>query len=249
MAKLDTITRFLRKDLMINSIDDYSINGTQVKGKNEVKRIAFGVDACMDLFKKARQENCDMIIVHHGIRWKGKKDDVSIKNERIKFLRKHNLTLFAAHLPLDMHPRYGHNIVIANNLGIRNIKPFGLYNKRMIGYYGDLRLSLKQIVNRVNTTLNTVSVVHNFGGKKTRKVGVISGSGSFAVHECAKKGIDTFVTGELSHVSYHYEKESRLNVVFAGHYKSEIVGIKKIAEILKEKFNIETVFFDIPTNI
>ena len=71
--KLNTIIKFLNKELKVSKIKDSSKNGLQVKGKNEVTKIAFGVDACMELFEKAKTNKCDLVIVHHGILWKPQK--------------------------------------------------------------------------------------------------------------------------------------------------------------------------------
>lgn len=69
MASRDKIVAFLDEYLSINSFPDKSRNGLQVEGKEEVEKIAFAVDACMDTFVKARALGADMLIVHHGLIW------------------------------------------------------------------------------------------------------------------------------------------------------------------------------------
>ena len=63
--------RFLNKELGLEK-KDASRNGLQIRGRDEVRKIAFGVDACMELFEKAKQKRCEMVVVHHGLLWKPK---------------------------------------------------------------------------------------------------------------------------------------------------------------------------------
>ncbi|HET7376604.1 MAG TPA: Nif3-like dinuclear metal center hexameric protein, partial [Anaerolineae bacterium] len=40
-----------------------------------------------------------------------------------------------------------------------------------------------------------------------------------------------------------------LNVIYAGHYATETVGLKALARHLTEQFNVHTVFIDLPTGM
>ena len=71
--KLTTLTRFLNKKICLAREKDSSRNGLQVKGKKDVYKVGLAVDACMDVFKKAKKLKCDAVIVHHGLLWKNKK--------------------------------------------------------------------------------------------------------------------------------------------------------------------------------
>lgn len=47
---------------------------------------------------------------------------------------------------------------------------------------------------------------------------------------------------------YHYAKELKINVIYAGHYKTETVGIKTLMNKVKEQFpDLNTQFIDLPT--
>lgn len=249
MAKLKDIVAFLNRELKKSKIKDDSVNGLQAKGRPEVRKIGFGVDACMELFEKACSLGCDMLIVHHGMRWKGRKQNREIMKRRLDFLKRHRMSLYAAHLPLDMHPRFGNNILLAGIAGMKNLKRFGSYHGKSIGYEGELKTTVGQLRRRLERKLGTKAVVHRFGSTRVKRAAVISGGGMSSLDECHKKGIGTFITGETRHSSYHYEKEAGINVIFLGHYKSERVGLIGLARVLRKKFNIETEFIDIPTGI
>ncbi|MEM2974333.1 MAG: Nif3-like dinuclear metal center hexameric protein [Candidatus Micrarchaeia archaeon] len=251
MAKLNEITKFLDKELRIRSIKDESKNGLQLKGKPEVKKIVAGVDACLELFEKAAEKNADMIIVHHGLLW-GKnplKRPREILRKRISLLKNRRISLYACHLPLDVHPRLGNNFQLSLLFKIKNPRPFADYHGKKIGFYGDMTkpMKIKEFIKYVAKTLGKPKTLL-FGSKIVKKLGIISGGGSSALMENIA-GIDTLLLGEHNHSAYHYAKERKINVVSAGHYITETFGIKAVTDELKKMFDVETEFIDIPTGL
>ena len=208
-------------------------------------------DGCVEAFEKAAKIGCDMVIVHHGVLWKGKKKYVEAVGKREKFLKKKNMSLYGVHLPLDLHEKYGNNICLCRILGLRKIKKFGRYHGFMIGYEGELEKpkTTNEIAKILNRELKAKSIVLPFGKKKNKTVAFVSGGGAEAGEEAVKKKIDLFVTGELNHGWHHTAKDSGINIIAAGHYQTETLGVKALMPVLKQKFNIETVFIDIPTEI
>jgi dinuclear metal center YbgI/SA1388 family protein len=249
MGDASSITRFLNKELKISDIMDDSRNGLQVRAKKRVNKIALGVDACMDIFKKAKQRKCDMVIVHHGLLWKGHKDILNIRKDRIQYLRRNKISLYACHLPLDRHPEYGNNIKLCRLLCLKNIKSFAKHNRKNIGFYGTLRTNIQDLIWRLESCLKTRCIAHQFGNKFTKHIGIVSGGAASHIYDCKKKGIDTYVTGEPKHSFYHIAKELDMNVIYAGHYATEKLGVQALGELVKQKFNIDFTFIDIPTNI
>lgn len=248
MAKRDDIVKFLNKELNVKKIKDSSKNGLQSKGISEVKKIGFAVDASIETFEKAKKQGCDMVIVHHGIKWKPQKNDIS---KRLNYLSKNKLSLYAAHLPLDMHSKYGNNIELARILNLKKIKKFGFYHGVSIGFQGTLLKSktIIEIAKNLDKSLKTKSKILAFGKKEIKTIAIVSGGGISALDEAVKKKIDLFLTGESSHSSYHYIKEAKINVIFSGHYATETLGVKALMPILKKKFGVETVFIDVPTGL
>jgi dinuclear metal center YbgI/SA1388 family protein len=249
MVKLNAIIRFLNKELNVSNIKDSSKNGLQVRCRSEVKRIAFGVDACMELFEKAKKEKCELVVVHHGLLWKGKKTD-AILRKRITYLKKNKISLYAAHAPLDNNKVYGNNAELAKIVGAKNLKQFGYEDDIYWGYWGIIRpTTIPAITNKYNRALRTKGRMLNFGKTNIRKVGFGSGGCGFAIEEAKKKNLDLFVVGEIKHSIYHEIRESGLNVLVLGHYRTETLGVKALMPILKQKFNIGTIFIDIPTGM
>ncbi len=252
MVNRDEIVNFLDEYLNVLAFPDKSRNGLQVEGKEEVEKIAFAVDACMDTFIKARAFGADMLIVHHGLIWGGIEYVRGLVQKRLKFLLENELNLYAAHLPLDLHPEVGNNAQLLKLLELEPREPFGSYNGLNIGYISEfdepkpLPLVAQILVEKLKTDYVKA---YEFGVEEIRRVGVVSGRGGFAIPEAIEKGVNLFITGEFLHDDYHTAKEGRLSVIAAGHYASETLGVKALMPILREKFGVKTVFIDNPTGL
>ena len=84
---------------------DYGPNGLQVEGKAEIRKLVSGVTASRALIEAAIADQADAIFVHHGLFWRGYDGRITgWMKQRIELLIKHDINLFAYHLPLDAHP-------------------------------------------------------------------------------------------------------------------------------------------------
>ncbi|RMS28678.1 putative GTP cyclohydrolase 1 type 2, partial [Pseudomonas coronafaciens pv. garcae] len=128
-------------DRYLNSarIQDYCPNGLQVEGRPQVMRIVSGVTASQALLDAAVDAQADLILVHHGYFWKGENPCVvGMKQRRLKTLLKHDISLLAYHLPLDVHPEVGNNVQLARQLDITVEGPLDPENARVVGLVGSL---------------------------------------------------------------------------------------------------------------
>jgi dinuclear metal center YbgI/SA1388 family protein len=248
----DAIVSLLDKTLRTSEISDRSVNGLQVEGVSEITKIGLAVDASLKTYKLARKNDCQMLIVHHGIIWEGIKSITGPMHRQIEFLIKTGMNLYASHLPLDLHPILGNNAMIAKTLGLKNIQPFGVYkNGTHLSFEGELprAATLKSMAELVKNKFGGPAVTLPFGPQKIKSVAIMSGGGSFALAEAIQKKIDLFVTGESSHENHHAALEGKINVIYGGHYHTEKLGVQAVGEFLKKKFKVETVFLDVPTKV
>ena len=74
-----------------------------------------------------------------------------------------------------------------------------------------------------------------------------SGGAAGDLYQAIAVGVDLFITGEPLHYTHHLAKENEINVIFAGHYETEVWGVKALMPLLKEKFGVEVEFIDVPT--
>ncbi len=255
MVKRSEIVSFLDEYLKVSEIADSSVNGLQVEGKGEVKKIALAVDACQYVFDEARSNGADMVIVHHGLFWKDDENEMRITGilgKRISALLGGGVSLYAAHLPLDLHADVGNNACMARLIGLKEILPFGKYHDVDCGYFGRLEreYALDDFLSLVDEKIGKVQVKHLFGVEKIRTVGIVSGGGAFAVNEMSKYDVDILISGEPKHTVFNDTKELCVNAVYLGHYDTETFGVKALGSKLKEKFkDVETFFVENPTGL
>lgn len=232
--------------------EDPSNNGLQVEGNHEVRTAFFGVDACAELFTEAADACADFIFVHHGISWgSGFRRVTGMTAARIGLLLRNNISLYACHLPLDRHPEHGHNALIAQQIGLRDLKPFFKYSNVDIGCYGTLTedMDVTTLQTTVENALNTQCRTFINHPKPVRHIGIVSGGGADALEACAALNVDCLITGEMEHKHYHVSKETGVNLIVGGHYRTEVPGIIRARDLVEQKFGIRCVFHDIPSGL
>src|SRR3954471_15713558 len=125
MTTLDTLIGHLDELLNPQFFDDYGPNGLQVPGSAEVGTVATGVSAGTELFERAAAEGADLVLVHHGLFWKGPPRALDRPaKRRLQLLFDADMSLAAYHLPLDGHPEHGNNALLAAGLGAEVTGPF-----------------------------------------------------------------------------------------------------------------------------
>jgi dinuclear metal center YbgI/SA1388 family protein len=245
----DAIVSLLDKTLRTAEITDRSVNGLQVEGAAEVSKIGLAVDACLEAYEKAHSLGCQMVIAHHGMIWEGIKSVRGPIYRQIEFLVKSGINLYASHLPLDLHPALGNNAQIAKALGLRNLRPFGIYHGEYIGFEGVFSrpVTVKSVSDAVKKAYGGPVTALPFGPQKIKRAAIISGGGTAALPEAVEKKIDLFITGEPDHSNHHLALEGKINVVYGGHYHTEKPGVIALGGFLSKRFGIESVFLDVPT--
>jgi len=244
----DDLTAFIDTFLNISKISDSSCNGLQVQGSDTITRIGLAVDACMLSYEAAVAEDCQMLITHHGIIWNGLKNITGATYDHIQYIIESGLNLYASHLPLDLHKEVGNNIQLAKLLSLGKVTPFGFYEGTEIGFEGVLpsKTDFNTVVTTLCEELNTECTVLPFGKDKISTVAIVSGGAGNELTQAIDKGIDCYITGEGVHQNYHAAIEAGINVIYAGHYHTEKLGVQALGKILEKEFGVETVFLDIP---
>jgi dinuclear metal center YbgI/SA1388 family protein len=248
--KRDDLVSYLDEYLQVKTIEDSSNNGLQVEGTEEVACLALAVDASLAAFEGAEAAGAQMLIVHHGLYWGKPVMVTGIHRRRLAQLLNAGLSLYASHLPLDLHEEVGNNAILARWLGLDETARFGEYKGRTIGFSGQLpsAISLDEFVELTEASLGEpVAAVWPFGTMSVQRVGIVSGGAAFLLDQAAEAGVDVYLTGESNHNYYHNGRELGLNVVFGGHYATETAGLKALAQHLADRFDLETVFLDLPT--
>ena len=251
-ATAANIAGMLNRTLRVSKIRDSSVNGLQVRQRagGEIARVGFAVDACLSTFEEARDRGVGLLIVHHGIKWRPQKDR-ELADRRIAFLKKHNMALYAVHLPLDLHEEYGNNIQLCKMLGVRNPRRFGRYHGIRIGYAGTFGAPrrLSELATRLRRGLGSECRVYAFGKDRVRSIGIVSGGGGSMLKDAREEKLDSFLVGEIDLAVYNAAREFGMNLIVAGHYATETVGVRALMRPVAEAFGVETLFIDDPKDL
>ena len=247
MEKLGKIVSFLNDFYRVAEIEDESCNGLQVSGKQDVKKIVCMLDASQEGIEKAIAADADMIIVHHGLFWGGVKSLTGIMYDRVRLLIKNDISLYGLHLPLDMHPEIGNNRAILNKLGLDTEKAFGNYHGLEIGLLAKTNCSRDDLIQNVKETISGEIRTALFGPEKIKRIAVVSGGGADLLLDAKRSNADTLLTGESKLHVYHLAKELGMNLIYAGHYATECLGIQLLSQFLPTRLSVNAEFLDVPT--
>lgn len=249
--KSQELITYLDDYLLVRETPDYkdAFNGLQVQGCAEISRVGLAVDACLATIEQAVAADMDMMIVHHGLFWGTKAPVTGAYYRRLSTLIKHDLALYSCHLPLDAHPEVGNNHVLTRMLGLRPEGLFGEFEGVPLGVTARADMPLEEFTVHVREALKVEPHVIACGPRQVRKVGVLTGAGGSLISGAAAAGIDTYLTGEGAHHTFFDAEELGINVLYAGHYATETVGVRAIGQHLKDRFGLETIFFDHPTGL
>ncbi|UCF40131.1 MAG: Nif3-like dinuclear metal center hexameric protein [Gemmatimonadota bacterium] len=249
--QLRELTAYLDGYLRISEVaDDASaLNGLQVDNSGTVERVAVAVDACQATIEAAVQLGAHLLLVHHGLFWGGLQPITGRHASRIRRLVEADVAVYSAHLPLDAHPEVGNNAELARMLGVTDPVPFGEYHEQVIGVAGSLAVPREELVRRLRDALGGDPHVIATGPDTVQRVGIVTGGGGSMIAQARDAGLDTYVTGEGAHHTYFDAEEWRLNVIYAGHYLTETVGVKALGRHLEQRFGLPWDFIDHPTGL
>ncbi len=245
----DELVAYLDRYLRVAAIHDSSPNGLQVQGADRVRRVAYAVDAAVDTIAAAKRARAGFLIVHHGLWWGRRERIIGTLHRRVKALIETNVSLYCAHLPLDCHGEVGNNVELARLFGLKVTATFGDYKGVDIGVVATAPRALKRavLVGSIENALGVKVDLLAFGPANIKRVAIVSGGGAMFAEAAARAGCDVLVTGESAHAAVHPAKEAGINLVFAGHYATETVGLKALDRHVQRRFGLPGVFLPAPT--
>jgi dinuclear metal center YbgI/SA1388 family protein len=247
MAPRDDILAQARELLDVDAYPDYGPMGLQVVGAEVVTNIAAGVSSSRELFERARDAGAQLLIVHHGLFWDNDPRivDRQLKG-RLEALFAGDITLAAYHLALDAHPEIGNNALLASRLGVDS-------RERVLdwGFGGPLQppVGLAELADRLEQATGQEPRVFDGGPDQIERVAVITGGAARLFPQIAALGYDAFVTGEPAEPTLHLARELGVHFLAGGHYATETLGIKALAERLAGQFGVEWAFLDLPNPV
>lgn len=250
-ASLLEVVRYCDRTLRTEKVRDYdgAMNGLQVENRGSVSRIAAAVDASLATVQLAIDSGADLLVVHHGLFWGARKPWTDKTYQLMRLLIGNNLAVYSSHLPLDMHPRLGNNARLCAALGLRGTEPFFLMKEQHLGLQSRTAIPLAELRRRLRQAVGAEPVLLPGGPTLCQRIGVVTGGAGGELHQAAREGIDTFITGEGPHWTFALAEELEVNVLYGGHYATETFGVKALSADLAKRFKLPWSFLDHPSGL
>jgi dinuclear metal center YbgI/SA1388 family protein len=250
---LANLLAYLDELLEPAAFSDYGPNGLQVPGPAEVRTVVTGVSASAELFERAAEHGADLVLVHHGLFWKGAPLALSPSSKRrLQLLFDHDMGLAAYHLPLDGHPEVGNNALLAAGLGCAEQEPFAQHGGRAIGvagHFDDDGVTATELLARVRRLTGREPLAFLDGPAQVRSIAIVSGAGADHLGDAVAAGHHAFLTGEPAERVMTHAREEGIHFIAAGHYATETFGVRRLGELLAERFGVDAIFVDVPNPI
>lgn len=257
MPTLAEIAEHLDDLLRTADTPDYpsALNGVQVEHGDEIVKVAAAVDARERTIRGAIDAGANLLLVHHGLFWGGLQPLRGPMLRRVRALLDASLAIYSSHLPLDAHPELGNNVLLARELGLAPSGGFARYKTIDIGVMGDADLPTAQLIERAD------AFARHYGGsarhspaapqRLTRRWGVCTGAGASreTLEEATARGIDTLIVGEGPHWTAIDADELGITIIYAGHYATETLGVRALADYVSRAYGVPWTFIDVPTGL
>ncbi len=241
---IETLDQWLQP----GKVSDYCPNGLQVEGRAEVRRIVTGVTASQALLDAAVLAEADAILVHHGYFWRGEDACVrGIKKRRLQTLLGHDISLIVYHLPLDIHPQLGNNVQLAKRLGLQVEGPLERDSRNPVGLWGRLSqpVAAAEFAELIGRALGRQPQHIAGTGDLIRTVGWCTGAAQGYIDHAIDRGLDAFISGEISEPTVYAARESGVHYFAAGHHATERFGVQAVGERLADELDIEHCYIEL----
>jgi dinuclear metal center YbgI/SA1388 family protein len=252
VAHRDQIVSYLDDLLDAGAYPDMTPNGLQVPGADAVETVVTGVSPGLELFQAAAERGAQMVLTHHGLLGDFLPDHVTpLLKRRLKVLFDADMSLAAYHLPLDAHAQVGNNALICAALGLERAEPFGAYKGTTLGFVGRSQagVSVTELRERCARAFAAEPFTWEYGPEVVHSVGVISGAAASSLGEAVAQDLDAFLTGEPAEHVMLEAREAGIHFIAGSHYGTETFGVKRLGELLADRFGIRHEFVDVPNPV
>jgi dinuclear metal center YbgI/SA1388 family protein len=251
VASLTQIVSYADEHLRIRKIGDWpnALNGLQIENSGAVTKLGAAVDASTQTIDLAIERGINFLIVHHGLFWPGLQPIAGGRRRMLERAFQHDLALYSAHLPLDVHSVLGNNAQLAAALGFENTEPFLEEKGQCVGLKTNAQISRDELARKLEHSLGGAVKMFSAGPEQTQTIGLVTGAAGSEIYAVAREAIDTFITGEAPHWAAVAAGDLGINLLLGGHYATETFGVKALAAHLSDRFNVPWEFLDCPTGL
>lgn len=254
---LSVIAAHLDQLLRTREIPDYppALNGVQLENRGEIVKVAAAVDFSRRVVEQTIAAGANLLIVHHGMFWGGLRPITGQLYDRIAPLLRHDVAVYASHLPLDAHPELGNNVLLARELSLEPSGGFARYQTIDVGVRGEAEIPTHIVIERARAVAKRhkgdVIATPLPEARITRRWAICTGAGADTntIREALDAGIDTLIVGEGPHHTAVEAADVGLMIIYVGHYATETFGVRGLAEHLERRFGLPWEFIETPTGL
>lgn len=234
MTTINDIINYFETFAPLASAMDFDNPGLLVGDKNtNVTKALAALDITPEVVYEAEKLGCELIISHHPVIFNPiKKLGIS---DAPYLLASKGISALCMHTNLDLGKKFGVNICLAEAIGVKNPALADIGECLFIGSL-EAETDIYSFAQNVKTSLNCNGLRYTDVKKSVRKIAVSSGTGGSNIFEAAQLGADVLVTGEIRHHEINAANALGVDIIDAGHYKSEDIVISPLVKKLSAKF-------------
>jgi dinuclear metal center YbgI/SA1388 family protein len=257
MPRASEIADYLDHRLRTSEVPDYpgAVNGLQLASTGEIRRVAAAVDFSHAVVRAAVRRDAQLLLVHHGMFWGAPQPITGWRYEALAALIDRGIAVYSSHLPLDLHPELGNNVLLAEELELKPTSGFASFKNVVIGVSGESNVPTAKLSERARTFAaahggHLVATPHE-SNRVTQRWGICTGAGadSETLHEAVQRGIDTLIVGEGPHHTAVQARNLDLVILYVGHYATETLGVRALARDVAGRFGLDFVFIEEPSGL
>lgn len=250
MTRVKDIAEVIEAFAPKNLQESYDNAGLQVGDpESGVTGVLLCLDVTEDVLKEAKERECNLIVSHHPLIFKGLKSLTgSDTTQKIVIgALKQNIAVYSAHTNLDsVWDGVSHEI--ARRLKVKDLEVLESRddNPRVgLGVVGNIRpLPKIEFLRKVKDTFNVTALKYSAQSPSlvVRRVAVCGGAGASLISAAIKAKADILVTGD---VKYHDFTSYAAEIIIAdiGHYESELCSREILSRVIREAFPGLTIYF------
>lgn len=243
--QLVDLQRYLDELLEVSRFRDYCPNGLQVEGRARVGKVLCGVTASQALLDQAVEGGFDAVLVHHGYFWRGEDGRITgVRKQRLATLLRHDISLFAYHLPLDAHAELGNNAQLGWLMGWTGEGRFGEQDLCWIGRPAQVEAAAL-IARALAARLGREPLLVGEPQREVQRIAWCTGGAQGYFEQAIAAGADLYVSGEISEQTVHLARESGVPYLAAGHHATERYGAMALARHLRDAIGLDARFIDV----
>lgn len=198
-----------------------------------VTKALVALDITPDVVEEAAAGGFELIISHHPVIFAPLKR--LVPNTAPYLLAAKGIAAVCMHTNLDLSESFGVNLCLAEAIGVREPRRSDAGDCLFVGSLEN-GTGAAEFAGKVKAALDCKGLRYTAVKPFVKTIAVSSGAGGSEIFAAAEEGADVLVTGEIKHHEINAANELGVNIVDAGHFKSEDVVIMPLIKKLSAQF-------------